>query len=196
MNKKKAIFRIFLTTKSIMKAFLQKIDFMLLFFLALFMLTLTSFFFFEMPMKNYKKHNELPIMEIHQFILHRFNEQYIDINISGESMQQYQEKEVYKNFLGSKFNDDGSIEHLDGKEVWHIGDEYDFILGINYRKTPYIKFFSEKGVYNIVTEVFMGKGDFFIEDEGMKTMGKNIFYDKKTDVITAHNINSQILKVK
>ena len=49
-------------------------------------------------------------------------------------------------------------------------------------------------MYNNVAEVFSGSGNFFIEDNGMKTTGQNISYDKKTDTITAQNITTKIFK--
>lgn len=119
----------------------------------------------------------------------------IDLYVQGSSIKQFDDnKETYKDFIGEKLDSNGVIERLEGEEVVHIEDEYDFTKGVSYTKSPHIKFFSQFGVYNIKDEIFKGRGEFVIEDSSMKTTGKNIFYDKKADEIEAIEIHSQILK--
>lgn len=125
---------------------------------------------------------------------HPTNDNLIDLYAQGTSIKQFSDKEIYTDFIGEKLDSKGEIERLQGKEVLHINDDYDFTQGVNYTKGANIKFFSQFGVYNIRDEIFRGSGDFVIEDEGMKTTGKNIFYDKKSDEITAIDVHSQIMK--
>ncbi|MWV61119.1 hypothetical protein DCO58_11320 [Helicobacter saguini] len=122
------------------------------------------------------------------------NKNLIDLYAQGTSIKQFSDKEIYTDFIGQKLDSKGEIERLQGAEVLHINDDYDFTQGINYAKGANIKFFSQFGVYNIRDEIFKGRGDFVIEDEAMKTTGKNIFYDKKSDEITAIDVHSQIMK--
>lgn len=195
-NKKNTIKKCLFKRDSIITLVWQRINIILVFFGALLLFTFTSLFTFNLDNKTYNRQETLPKIEIIDFMLHRFNDTNIGMTITGNNAKQFIDKEIYNNFIADKINDDGIIEHLEGKEVWHIGDEYDFTAGIQYTKTPHIKFFSEKGVYNNVTEVFSGSGNFFIEDNDMKTIGQNISYDKKTDTITAQNITTKIFKSK
>lgn len=190
-------FKLFIRTKQKIKCFFDRFNIIVVFFVLLFAITLTSFFSFSNPMSSLSVNRELPSMEIARFVLIRFNEKYVDTIIIGDSIQQFKDREIYTNFDADKIDDTGTIEHLGGKEVLHLADssdEYNFTKGVFYSKSPHIKFFSQSGVYNVSDETFRGAGDFSIDDEGFRTIGENIFYDKKTDTITADNITAQILK--
>lgn len=177
------------------KTFLHNLDYILIFFLALLLFSLISLLLFKQKGVQYSDHaEEISKLEMFDFTLHRLNTKQVDMIVKASKGIQYKDKELYIDFYGSRFNDDLSIETLEGKEVWHKGNEYDFVAGINYTKKPNRKFFSEKGVYNTLTEVFAGKGRFFIEDTDMITEGENIFYDEKTDTIRAKNIVTRLIR--
>lgn len=187
--------RIFILKKYIkFKVFLHNIDYILIFFIALLLFSFGSLLLFKQKGVQYDYAEEIPKLEMFNFTLHRFNAEHVDMIVKASKGMQYKDKEVYIDFSGSRFNDDLSTETLEGQEVWHKGEEYDFVNGINYTKSPDRKFFSEKGVYNTLTEVFIGKGKFFIEDTDMTTNGENIFYDKETDVIKAKNIKTTLTR--
>lgn len=176
------------------KIFLHNINYILIFFIALLLFSFGSLLIFKQKGIHYDYVEEIPKLEMFNFIMYRFNAEQVDMIIKANKGMQYKDKEVYIDFFGSRFNDDLSIETLEGKEVWHKDDKYDFVKGINYTKSPDRKFFSEKGVYNTITEVFVGKGKFFIEDTEMTTDGYNIFYDKATDTIKAKNIVTRLIR--
>lgn len=277
MANKIRIIRVFLVLKHKFLNVYNKIDFILVFFLFLLVLTFTSFVGFKSPLSSISVNRNLARLEIKDFELYRFAEfkidsqdsiesknqdskdsknyiesgkqnskdsknstdsksqdskdsknitesksqdsikdstkqdsiessaqntqntqntqNLIDLYVQGSSIKQFDDnKETYKDFIGEKLDSNGVIERLEGEEVVHIEDEYDFTKGVSYTKSPHIKFFSQFGVYNIKDEIFKGRGEFVIEDSSMKTTGKNIFYDKKADEIEAIEIHSQILK--
>ena len=59
----------------------------------------------------------MPKIEIIDFMLNRFNDTNIGMTITGDNAKQFIDKEIYNNFVADKINDDGTIEHLEGKEV-------------------------------------------------------------------------------
>ncbi len=177
------------------KVFFGKINYILLFFLALLVFSFSYSFFMkqnQLPIQNIK---DIPKIEVKQLTLNRFNTDIVDMKVKADVALQYDDKDIFIGFFASRINDDSVLENLSGKEVWHVGDSYDFIEGIHYTKLPEIKFFSQKGVYNSRSGVFVGQGDFFIEDVGMTTTGKDIFYDSKADTITAKYIITKILRL-
>lgn len=252
MARKITYFKTFIRFRNAFFRFYNKIDFILVFFLFLLVLTFTSFVGFKSPLSSISVNRNLARLEIKDFELYRFAEfkidsqdskdsknyiesgkqnskdsknitesksqdsikdsikkdsiesstqntqntqNLIDLYVQGSSIKQFDDnKETYKDFIGEKLDSNGVIERLEGEEVVHIEDEYDFTKGVSYTKSPHIKFFSQFGVYNIKDEIFKGRGEFVIEDSSMKTTGKNIFYDKKADEIEAIEIHSQILK--
>lgn len=187
--------RIFLLKKYIkFRIFLQNVNYILVFFIALLLFSFASLLLFRHGGSNHIYTQDIPKLEMFDFSLNRFNSQSVDMFIKADKGMQYADKEVYINFFGSRLNDDLSTETLEGEEVWHNNDEYDFIKGVYYTKSPNVKFFSERGIYNTKSEVFRGEGKFFIEDIDMKTDGYNIFYDKATDTITAKNIKTKLIR--
>lgn len=180
--------------KSFLYSFVVKIDLILAFFIGLLIFTFSAFFSFSPPNQSYEKHDNTAKLEAKDFILTRFDYTGINMLIRGSNALQYADREVYYNFIGNRLNDNQETESLEGKEVVHIGDNYDFIQGIHYTKSPYTSFFSERGVYNTATEIFTGQGNFLVENESMTTTGKNIIYDKKTDTTIAQDITTKIFK--
>ena len=222
MIKRFTFLKIFVILRHKISAFLERVNVILLFFLVLLGITLTSFFSFRIDSQTFSHDSDLAAMELHHFMLNRFNENNIDLVVRGSSIRQFEDRELYTDFIADKLNEDGIIEHLEGKDVVHVGSEYDFTNGVIYEKfsdkslqdsnlaskkdskkdsnrdsnqnSANIKFFSQKGVYNMAFEIFTGRGDFSIEDPSMRTHGKDIFYDKNTDTITAKYIKTQILR--
>ena len=187
--------RIFLLKKYIkFRIFLQNINYILVFFIGLLLFSFASLLLFRHNGSQYTHTEEIPKLEMFDFSLNRFDSQHVDMFVKANKGMQYADKEVYIDFFGSRLNNDLSTETLEGEEVWHKNDEYDFIKGIYYTKSPNVKFFSERGIYNTKADVFRGEGKFFIEDTDMTTDGENIFYDKETDTITAKNIKTKIIK--
>lgn len=186
--------RIFLLKQYLrFKAFLGTIDYIVVFFVALLLFSLASLFFFRQYGTNYSHSEELAQLEIIDFTLNRFDDSHVNMFVRSDRAMQYKkDEEVYINFFGSRFNEDKSTETLEGQEVWHRGDIYDFVAGIQYTKTPNTTFFSEQGVYDTKKEVFQGRGNFFIDNTEMTTHGKDIFYDKITDTITAKQIQTKL----
>lgn len=178
------------------KIFLQNINYILVFFVGLLIFSFLSLVLFRHGRQGYTHDVELPKLEMFNFSLNRFNSQHVDMFIKADKGMQYMDKEVYINFFGSRLNDDLSTETLKGEEVWHKDDKYDFIKGVYYTKSPNVKFFSERGIYDTKSDIFRGSGKFFIEDTDMTTNGYDIFYNKTTDTITAKNIATQLIKIK
>ncbi len=194
-NKELTKGRIFILKRYIaIKVFLRQVNYILVFFIGLLLFSLFSLLLFRYNETSHTYTQEIPKLEVFHFTLNRFDMQHVDMFIKADKGMQYKDKEIYINFFGSRLNEDLSAETLEGQEVWHIGDVYNFLTGIYYTKSPNIKFFSEKGIYNTKNEVFQGKGRFFIEDTNMTTNGEDIFYDKTTDTITAKNITTKLIK--
>lgn len=186
--------RIFLLKQYIrLKVFFANIDYIVVFFVALLLCSLASLLFFRPHNANYTHTQELARLEIIHFTLNRFDKFNVNMLVRADRGMQYKnDTEVYINFFGSRFNEDMSTETLEGQEVWHKENIYDFVAGIQYTKTPNTTFFSEKGLYDTEKEVFQGQGNFFIENIEMTTHGKDIFYDKTTDTITAKRIQTKL----
>lgn len=187
--------RIFILKKYVkFRIFLQNINYILVFFIGLLIFSFASLVLFSHDGSRYTHTKDIPKLEMFDFSLNRFNSQHVDMFIKADKGMQYEDKEVYINFFGNRLNDDLSTETLEGEEVWHNNDEYNFIKGVYYTKSPNVKFFSKQGIYNTKTNIFRGTGQFFIEDTGMTTNGDDIFYDKTTDTITAKNITTKLIK--
>ncbi|RDU71344.1 hypothetical protein CQA66_06635 [Helicobacter aurati] len=173
---------------------LARCDVIVVFFMFLLLFTFTSSFLFEVSVSNYKSTKEdLPIIELHNWRLYEIGKKSVNIDMKGAVAKRYANREVYQDFEMCRLSED-SIENLKGQEAIHKEDIYEFPKGVEYSNAPFIYFFSQAGTYNIVTEAFSGKGEFRIQDQQSITMGKDIFYDKKSDTIIAKHIHSQITR--
>ncbi len=176
------------------KLFFSKVDYVLVFFVFLLVFSFMYSYITRQNTSSIYNQNDIPNLEIKGLVLSRFDSNIINMTIKSDSVAQYNDKEIFRNFSANRINSDNILEYLKGKEVLRMGDIYDFVDGVHYIKSPEIKFFSQKGEYNSKIETFVGKGYFLIEDTNMTTTGKDIFYDSNTDMITAKDITTTILR--
>lgn len=177
------------------KDFISKIDIIFVFFIAIFLFTLSSFFVFKPISTSHldQEGKELPILELSSFNIKELNKNIVFMDINGDALKQFEDREIFSGFNAKKIDERGEIENLIGKSALHKNDNYYFPEGVNYTKSSGIAFFSTRGIYNLTKETFSGSDKFSLSNQSMDTVGIDIFYDKKNDTITAKNIKSVIL---
>ncbi|PAF42793.1 hypothetical protein [Helicobacter sp. 11S02596-1] len=165
------------------------------FFLALFVLTIASIFFFAPSKRSQTLTNEdIPKIELRNFNMYQANGDFVDMKIEGSRALQFDDYEILYDFLASRYNTRSKkiYEYISGDKVIRKGDIYDFPNGAVYTKSDGGGFWSEKGTYDYRKEIFRGKGHFVFDSPEGDVEGKNIIYNRKTQMIQAIHITSEI----
>ena len=165
----------------------------LIFFLFLLGFTFTSFFSFDFSdYEVNRSHEELPHIEASHFVLNRFDDKMIEINISGSRAMQYSDRDIFQDFKANRVNDNKQVEMLNGSEVIFKDNVYNFPKGVDYSNDSGLSFFSQSGIYDVSKNIFYGSGEFTINNPDMTTNGLDIVYNKNTEEISAKNISAKI----
>ncbi|WP_180762770.1 hypothetical protein [Helicobacter sp. 12S02232-10] len=137
----------------------------------------------------------IPKIELIDFNMYQINGNFVDMKIEGSKALQFNDYEILYGFLASRYNNKSknTYEYISGDEVIRKGDMYDFPKGVVYTKSDGGSFWSESGIYDYRKEIFKGKGDFVLNALEGEFMGKNIVYDKKSQIIHAVSVTSEII---
>ena len=134
--------------------------------------------------------NDLPKIEINNFIIYQINDENLDLIVNAASAKQFSNFEEFSNVVLKKYAN-GMLDTISAPKAIKKGDNIFFDNGVKNIRNGY-SIYSREGVYDLVLNVFKGKDDFNISNEYHNIKGNNISFDSKKGIVEAYDIKAKL----
>lgn len=138
---------------------------------------------------SYDSYNNIAKLEINNFILYQISDKDLLLKLKALNAKQY---DTFEEF--SKVSIDRYVNNkLDTIYAYNAIKKNDILLfdnGVQDTRDEYT-FYTKEGIYYIKDNVLKGKNAFEINGKEHKITGNNIFYDAKSGIIEAYDIDAK-----
>lgn len=169
---------------------------LMLFFMGILCVILAVLVIFLITENNFKTNfditkDDIASIEVNDFSIVQYSTNGAGLAIFGARAQNFKDEQIFYDVILRRV-DGGVIQNLSGEKIVRKNNLFNFENGINFSQKNGVNFRSERGLLDLNRNIFLGSGEFFLQQNFSDFVGKNLFYDLKNRKISGEKVRAAL----